>query len=158
MHCILKKKYINQYTTKIGNFLCFFVGFLNYYSVFFSFSNAWGRNLCNLPETENTNQNTWTWDMSTLLSQSYIGNTALLYTSKTKMGCPKTGCQILWPMSKKRTSPPPPSPLWTLHAECFSPWCGLAMVLKAQKRAALDKICSGGKQKKAIPVSFFFLY
>lgn len=48
---------------------------------------------------------------------------------------------ILWPTSKK-------APPRTLHAECFSPWCGLAMVvLKAQKRAALDKICSGGKKK-----------
>lgn len=85
MHCILKKKYINQYTTKIRNFLFF-------YSFFFF-------PMCGAEILQST------WDGKhqskhmnlrhvNILSQSYIGNTALLYTFKTKMGCSKTGCQF----------------------------------------------------------------
>ena len=48
VHCILKKKYINQYTTKIHNFLFL----LYYYYYFLFFFQCVGPTLCNLPETE----------------------------------------------------------------------------------------------------------
>lgn len=57
-----------------------------------------------------------------ILSQSYIGNTALLYTFKTKMGCPKTGCQFC----DRRVKKPPPE-LYMLnashHGVVWQWWC-----------------------------------
>lgn len=55
----------------------------------------------------NTNQNTWTWDISTVLSQSYIGNTALLYTfQKQRWAAQRRGCQF-W--GRRVVKSPPPS-------------------------------------------------
>lgn len=76
-----------------------------------------------------------------IVSQSYIGNTALLYTSKTKMGCSKPGCRSR-PRACLHPKSPPAPPRRRLLAGT-----GVAMGLKAQKRAALDKICSGKKQR-----------
>jgi len=74
-----------------------------------------------------------------ILSQSYIGNTALLYTFKTKMGCPKTGCQFC----DRRVKKPPPE-LYMLnashHGVVWQWWCWrLRKELRSTKFAQEEK-------------------
>lgn len=95
MHCILKKKYINRYTTKINNFL-FFLLFLCV--VFLYFSNAWGRNFA-IYLRRKTPIKHMNLRHVNIVSQSYIGNTALRYTSKQ-----------IWAAQGQDARPVPPPP------------------------------------------------
>lgn len=94
MHCILKKKYINWYTTKINNFLVFFSCFY----VSFYFSNAWGRNFA-IYLRRKTPIKHMNLRHVNIVSQSYIGNTALRYTSKQ-----------IWAAQGQDARPVPPPP------------------------------------------------
>lgn len=96
--------------------------------VFFYFSNAWGRNFA-IYLRRKTPIKHMNLRHVNIVSQSYIGNTALRYTSKQ-----------IWAAQGQDARPVPRSP--RLQPGCFSPRWGLAMVLRAQRRAALGKSCS----------------
>lgn len=106
--------------------------------VFLFFSNAWGRNFA-IYLRRKTPIKHMNLRHVNIVSQSYIGNTALRVHFQTKMGCSRPGC----PSCAATTGPRSPR----LRPGCFSPRWGLPMVLRARKRAALHKICS---QKKAV--------
>lgn len=145
MHCILKKKYINRYTTKINNFLFFLLFFM----WVFYFSNAWGRNFA-IYLRRKTPIKHMNLRHVNIVSQSYIGNTALRYTSKQ-----------VWAAQGQDARPVPPPPghgapgsnLAASHRDGDWQWCWgfrkeLRSTKSAQKKGCFVRFCLWREERR----------
>lgn len=140
VHCILKKKYINQYTTKTHNFL-----FLLYLFIF-SFPMCGAYTLQSTWDGKHQSKHMNLRHVNIVSHKVTSGNTALLYTFQNKDGRSQkwdanfvsNGRLFFFPL--KRTT----EKTFQRHAKWFSPFDAVILwsewVLRARNRAAHYKI------------------